>query len=71
MRHPERRPRGGTVRRRELDRLVEHRDHHVETLDGELLLPEEGAPEVALHPLYLAEAAEQPAPARRAENARR
>ena len=40
--------------------LVEHRDHHVEPLDGELLLAEEGAPQVALHPLDLAEAAEQP-----------
>ena len=43
----------------ELDRLVEHRDHHVEALDGELLLAEEGAPQVALHPLDLAEPPEQ------------
>ena len=48
--------------RGKLDRLVEHRDHHVEALDGELLLAEEGAPQVALHPLDLAEAAEQPHP---------
>jgi len=52
----------GAVGRGELDRLVEHRDHHVEALDGELLLPEEGAPQVALHAPHLAEAAEQPYP---------
>ena len=40
---------------RQLDRLVEHRHHHVETLDGELLLAEEGAAEVALEPLDLGE----------------
>ena len=44
----------------EIDRLVEHRDHHVEAFDGELLLAEEGAPQVALHPLDLAQPAEQP-----------
>ena len=43
----------------QLDRLVEHRDHHVEALDGELLLPEERAAKVVLHPLDLAEPAEQ------------
>ena len=36
---------------RELDRLVEHRDQHVEALDRELLLAEERAPEVALEAL--------------------
>ena len=61
MRHPEH-DLVGAVRRCQLDRLVEHRDHHVEALDGELLLPEEGAPQVALHPLYLAQAPEQPHP---------
>ena len=61
MRHPEH-DLVGAVRGGELDRLVEHRDHHVEALDGELLLPEEGAPQVALHPLDLAEALEQPHP---------
>ena len=59
MRHPDHdlmRARLG----REVDRLVEHRDHHVEALDGELLLAEEGPPEVALQPLDLAQPAEQP-----------
>src|ERR671925_517169 len=32
---------------RQRDRLVEHRHHHVEPLDGELLLAEERAAEVA------------------------
>ena len=40
---------------RELDRLVEHRDHHVQPFDRELLLPEEGAPQIALHALHLAQ----------------
>ncbi len=48
------------VPRGKVDRLVEHRDHHVQTLDGELLLTEEGASQVALHPLHLAQAPEQP-----------
>ncbi len=52
----------GPAPRGELDRLVEHRDHHVEALDGELLLPEERAPQVALHPFDLAQAPEQPDP---------
>ena len=43
----------------ELDRLVEHRHHHVEPLDRELLLAEERAAEVLLHPLDLAEPREQ------------
>ncbi len=43
------------VRGRELDRRVEHRDHHVEALDRELLLAEERPAEVPLHPLDLAE----------------
>ncbi len=46
--------------RTELDRLVEHRHHHVEAFDRELLLAEEGAAQVALHPLDLAEPAEEP-----------
>ena len=41
----------------ELDRLVEHRNHHVEPLDRELLLPEERALEVVLEALDLASAA--------------
>ena len=43
----------------ELDRLVEHRHHHVEALDRELLLAEERAAQVALHALDLGEPAEQ------------
>ena len=43
----------------ELDRLVEHRDHHVEPFDRELLLAEEPLAQEALHPLHLAEAAEE------------
>ena len=50
----------GAVPRSEVDRLVEHRDHHVQALDRELLLTEERAPQVALHPLHLAQAPEQP-----------
>ena len=45
--------------RRDLDRLVEHRHHHVEALDRELLLAEERAAQVVLHPLDLAQAREQ------------
>ena len=37
----------------ELDRLVEHRDHHVEALERELLLPEEALAQETLHPLHL------------------
>ena len=43
----------------ELDRLVEHRDHHVEPLERELLLAEEALAQEALHPLHLAEPAEE------------
>jgi hypothetical protein len=43
----------------ELDRLVEHRNHYVEALDGELLLPEKRAAEVALEPLHLGETAKK------------
>ena len=53
--------------RGELDRLVEHRDHHVETLDRELLLAEERAAQVALEALDLGQALEQPALVVRAE----
>ena len=49
----------GAVGRRELDRLVQHRNHHVEALDRELLLAEEGPAEVALEPLDLGQAAEE------------
>ena len=45
--------------RRQLDRLVEHRDHHVEPLDRELLLAEEPLAQEALHPLHLAQPAEE------------
>ena len=43
----------------ELDRLVEHRDHHVEALERELLLAEEALAQEPLHPLDLAEPAEE------------
>ena len=43
----------------EVDRLVEHRDHRVETLDRELLLPEEDATEVVLESFDLRQASEQ------------
>jgi hypothetical protein len=43
----------------ELDRLVEHGDHHVEPFERELLLAEEPLAQEALHSLHLAEAAEQ------------
>ena len=43
------------------NRLVEHRDHHVEALDRELLLAEEGAAKVALEALDLGQALEQSA----------
>ena len=42
-----------------LDRLVEHRHHHVQALDGELLLAEERAAKVLLHSLDAGEAREQ------------
>ena len=44
---------------RELDRFVEQRDERVETLDGELLLAEEGSLEVALEDVDLGHALEQ------------
>ena len=43
----------------DLDRLVEHRNHHVEAFDRELLLPEELALEVVLEALDLAQPLEQ------------
>ncbi len=49
----------GAVRSRELDRLVEHRHHDVESLDRELLLTEKGPSEVALEPLDLGEPREE------------
>ena len=45
----------------ELDRLVEHRDQHVEPLERELLLAEERAAQVALESLDLAEPRVEPA----------
>ena len=64
----------GAVLRSELDRLVQHRDHCVEPFDGELLLAEERAPQISLHPLDLGQPPEQHAPLvlveRRAEPAR-
>ena len=44
---------------RELDRLVEHRDHRVQALDRELLLAEEGPPQVLLEALDLGQPREQ------------
>ena len=52
----------GAVLRGELDRLVEHRDHRVEPFDGELLLAEERAAQIALHALDLGQPPEQHAP---------
>ena len=43
----------------ELDRLVEHRDHHVEALERELLLAEEPLAQEPLHALDFAQAAEE------------
>ncbi len=45
--------------RGDLDRLVEHRHHHVEPLDRELLLAEKRAAQVLLHPLHLCQPLEQ------------
>ena len=45
--------------RRELDRLVEHRNEHVETLDGELLLADERTTQVGLEPFDLREPVQQ------------
>ena len=47
------------VLRRELDRLVEHRHHHVEAFDRELLLAEERTTEVLLECLHTGETREQ------------
>ena len=44
----------------EPDRLVEHRNHHVEPLDRELLLPEERPLEVVLEALDLRQTLEEP-----------
>ena len=44
---------------RQLDRLVEHRHHHVEPFDRELLLAEEGAAQVALEALDVGQPAEE------------
>ena len=44
---------------RELDRLVEHRNEHVETLDRELLLADERTTQVRLEPLDLREPVQQ------------
>ncbi len=48
-----------SVRRGELERLVQHRHHRVEPLDRELLLAEERAAQVALHPFDLRQPPEQ------------
>ena len=50
-----------SVLRGQLEREVEHRNHHVEPFDRELLLPEERLAEVALESLHLGEAREEPA----------
>ena len=49
------------VLRGQLEREVEHRDHHVEPFDRELLLPEERFAEVALESSTSGEAREEPA----------
>ena len=54
---------------RELDRLVEHRDHHVEPFERELLLAEEALAQEPLHPVDLAEPAEEAAASRRRSSA--
>ena len=46
--------------RRVLDRLVEHRDHHVEPLERELLLAEEPLAQETFHPLDLAQTCVEP-----------
>ena len=51
----------------ELDRLVEHRDQHVQALERELLLPEERAAEVLLEALHLGEPTQEPLAALRVE----
>ena len=45
--------------RSELDRLVEHRNEHVETLDGELLLADERTAQEGLEPFDLGEPVQQ------------
>ena len=47
------------ARRRELDRLVEHRDQHVDALERELLLTEERAAQVLLEALDPGQALQQ------------
>ena len=49
----------GAVRSRELDRFVEHRHHHVEAFDRELLLAEKRPPQIALEALDLGEPLEK------------
>ena len=44
---------------RQLDRLVEHRDHDVEPFDRKLLLPQEGSAQIALEALDVRQAAEK------------
>ena len=53
--------------RGELDRLVEHRDERLETLERELLLPEERPAQVLLEALGLGEPVEERAPLLRGE----
>ena len=48
--------------RRELDSLVEHRNEDIETLDGELLLADEGTSQIRLERLHLGEPEEERAP---------
>ena len=50
----------GAVGRGELERLVEHRDHHVEPRERERLLAEERAAQIRLEALGLGQAMEQP-----------
>ncbi len=50
------------ARRRQLDRLVEHRYEHVETFERELLLAEERAAQVPLEPLHLGQPAQECGP---------
>ena len=61
VRHPDHDLVGAGVRR-QLDRLVEHRHHRVETLERELLLAEERAAQVLLEPLGVGERPEQADP---------
>ena len=54
-------------RRRQLDRLVQHRHHRVEPLERELLLAEEALAEELLEPLGARERGEKPLPLLRLE----